>query len=275
MKLSNEGFICAFVDELKVYTDILNYDSRIPSLSKRFSIFWNNITHMQNFSGQEYVASLINPNWLVITVVYIILLRHSAVFPFWVSYSTILITAITFLLAFCISIMNVNIFAKEYVYLFAYPIYSIGHMIVNFPPIRGIIRFISNRGAKHSIEKMETSVIVTDGQHDYQCKLELISDNGLAKVRFINKNKVYTTKNNHLRMVDAIRELTAKLNDYGLSLKICQSCKYFQPIVDGSTNMVKGTCYCNFEGRTPGDIIPTLIWNTCPGFEENNIVNLF
>ena len=27
---------------------------------------------------------------------------------------------------------------------------------------------------------------------------------------------------------------------YGLSLKVCQSCKYFQPVVDGSTNMVQG-----------------------------------
>ena len=76
-------------------------------------------------------------------------------------------------------------------------------------------------------------------------------------------------------MVDAVRELTTKLADHGLVLKVCQCCKYYQPLVDGSTNMVKGCCKCNFEGRTPGDIIPTLIWNTCPKFEEHNVVNLF
>ena len=121
----------------------------------------------------------------------------------------------------------------------------------------------------------KTNIIVTDGKRDFQCQLELISDEGLARVKFINKGKTYITKNNHLRMVDAIRELTEKLNDYGLSLKICQCCKYFQPLIDGSTNMVKGCCKCQFQGRVEGDIIPTLVWNTCPKFEEQNIVNLF
>ena len=122
---------------------------------------------------------------------------------------------------------------------------------------------------------MSTVVIVTDGVKDYQCRMELISDDGLARVTFINKGKKYTTKNNHLRMVDAVKELTSKLSDYGLTLKVCQCCKYFQPMVDGSTNMVKGTCNCEFQGRVQGDIIQTLIWNTCPKFEKQNIVSLF
>ena len=74
---------------------------------------------------------------------------------------------------------------------------------------------------------------------------------------------------------DALKELTIKLSEHGLTLKVCQACKYFQPVVDGSTNMIKGCCNCQFQGRTPGDMIPTLIWNTCPRFEEQNVVNLF
>jgi hypothetical protein len=122
---------------------------------------------------------------------------------------------------------------------------------------------------------MTTNVIVSDGHKDYTCQMQLISDDGLAKVTFINKGKRYTTKNNHLRMIDAVRELATKLAEHGLTLKVCQCCKYFHPMVDGSTNMVKGNCNCQFQGRTPGDIIPTLIWNTCPRFEEQNVVNLF
>ena len=76
-------------------------------------------------------------------------------------------------------------------------------------------------------------------------------------------------------MIDALKEISAKLKDYGMTLKVCQNCKYFQTIVDGSTNMIKGACNCEFEGRTPGDILPTLIWNTCPKFEEQNLVSLF
>lgn len=275
LELAGEKRIAAFIDELKVYTGIENFDSRIPSLSQRVNIFRSNFMRTPNFIAFEYVCSLIQPNWLVCILAYAILLKHTYLFPFIVSYTTILITSIVLALAFCVSLFNAKIYAKEYFYLFSYPIYSIAHIIKNFPPIRAIRNFIQNRTKKHHIEKMTTNVIVTDGKHDFQCQLELISDDGLARVKFINKGKTYTTKNNHLRMMDAIRELSAKLNDYGLSLKICQCCKYFQPTVDGSTNMVKGCCECQFQGRTPGDVIPTLVWNTCPKFEEHNVVNLF
>ena len=192
-----------------------------------------------------------------------------------VSYSTILISAIVLAIAYCLSLLNSKLYSKEYLYLLAYPFLSCSKMVYNFPPFRGIRNIIKQTTRKHVIEKMVTNIIVSDGTRDFPCQLELISDDGLARVTFINKNKRYTTKNNHLRMVDAVRELTTKLADHGLTLKVCQCCKYFQPVVDGSTNMVKGCCKCQFQGRTPGDIIPTLIWNTCPKFEEQNVVNLF
>jgi hypothetical protein len=40
--------------------------------------------------------------------------------------------------------------------------------------------------------------------------------------------------------------------------------------------MVTGKCNCDFDGkRVEGDMIQTLIWNTCPYFEKQNVVNLF
>lgn len=275
LKLAGEGIQVAFVDDLPVYTSISNYDSRVPSLSKRINIFWNNITHAENFMTREYLCSLIQPNWLVCVLGYALLLRHAYTFPFIVGYAAILITSIVLALAFCISLMSAKLYVKEHFYLFAYTIYSIGHIIKNLPPIRFFRKVLSKTTHKHNVEKMVTNVIVTDGKKDFQCQLELISDNGLAKVKFINKGKTYTTKNNHLRMVDAIKELSEKLDDFGLSLKICQRCKYFQPLIDGSTNMIKGCCKCQFQGRVEGDIIPTLVWNTCPRFEEQNVVSLF
>lgn len=274
-KLAKEGIKVAFIEDIKIYTDIKNFNSRIPSLSKRISIFKENFYKTPNYTTQEYVFSLIQPNFIVCALIYALLLFQTYLFPFWVSYSAILITSIALALAFCMSLITAKIYSKEYLYLFAYPLYSLYHVICNLPPIRGINKLIKNATRKHNIEKMTTNIIVTDGQNEFKCQLELISDDGLAKVKFINKGKSYTTKNNHLRMTDAIRELSDKLSDYGLSIKICQTCKYFQPIVDGSTNMVKGVCQCNFEGRVEGDIIPTLVWNTCPKFEEQNVVKLF
>lgn len=275
LKLAKEGIKVAFVEDLKVYTSINKFDFRIPSLSKRLEIFKKEFFKPQQFVSREFLLSLVAPNWLFFTLAYVFLLGHAYTFPFIVSYSALLITAIVLLIACSLSLLDARLYPKEYLYLFAYPLYSLGHMTYNFPPIRGIRNMIKATTRKHVIETMTTNIIVTDGKKDFQCQLELISDDGLARVTFINKGKKYTTKNNHLRMIDAVRELSTKLADYGLTLKVCQCCKYFQPLVDGSTNMVKGCCNCKFQGRTPGDIIPTLIWNTCPQFETQNIVNLF
>ncbi len=275
IKLARENVKVAFVDDLFVYTCIDNFDFRIPSLSKRIEIFKDEITKPQTCLSREFLCSLVSPNWLTCILVYSLLLNHSYVFPFWVGYSTILISSIILLIAFFVSLLNTKLYSKECMYLFLYPFHSLAHMIWNFPPFRGIRNIIKNTTRKHVIETMTTNVFVSDGVNDYPCQMELISDDGLARVTFINKGKKYTTKNNHIRMTDAVRELTTKLADYGLTLKVCQCCKYYQPIVDGSTNMVKGCCKCQFPGRTPGDMIPTLIWNTCPKFEEQNVVNLF
>lgn len=275
LKLAKDGIKVAFVDDLRVYTSIEKFDLRIPSLSQRLSIFWSQALIPQNWTVKEFVFSLAAPNWLVCFLAYFVVLSHAYIFPFYIDYSTLLITAIVFMIACCVSLLNAKLYPKEYLYLFAYPLYSVGHMIYNFPLVRGIRNILKKTAQKPVIETMTTNVIVTDGKNDYQCQIELISVDGMAKVVFNNKGKKYTTKNTHFRMTDALRELSSKLNDKGLTLKACQNCKYFQAVVDGTTNMIKGTCNCQFTGRVQGDIIPTLIWNTCPKFEEQNVVPLF
>ena len=274
-KLATEGIRVALISDINVYTSIDKFDYRIPSLSKRLSFLWNNLIKSQNFIAREFLLSLAAPNWLACLLIYVLLLKQTYIFPFIVNYSTILITSILLILAFCLSLLNVKLTSKECLYILAYPFYSIIRLFYNFPLFRGVRNLIQKTTRKHVVESETVNIIVTDGKKDFPCQLILISDDGLAKVTFINRGKKYTTKNNHIRMIDALRELIVKLSDYGLTLKVCQSCKYFQPLVDGSTNMVKGCCNCQFAGRTPGDLIPTLIWNTCPRFEENNVVNLF
>ena len=275
LKLARKGVKVAFLDDLRVYESIENFDYRIPSLSKRFGIFWNNIFKSETWTAREFALSLITPNCLTLVIGYFMILDHICRFSMFVNYSNVLLTGLTLLLAFSISLTNVKLTSKEYLYLLMYPISAIGRVVYNIPFFRGIRSLIKNTTRKHDIQEMVVDVFVSDGQNDFPCKMKLISDDGAAKVTFINNKKTYTTKNNHLRMIDAVRELSTKLADYGLTLKVCQCCKYFQPVVDGTTNMVKGQCNCQFQGRTPGDIIPTLIWNTCPKFEEHNIVNLF
>ena len=275
-KLAQEGIDVKIIDDLKVYTSVDNFDYRIPSLSKRIGMFLNNVLKSQTFISREFLFSLLVPNCLTVFLCFTFLLVHTHNFPSAINYSTVIYTAAAFLIVLSVNMLKMHFYPKEYIYLSLYPVLAIKNITYNFPLCRGIRNIINKTTHKHIVEKMTVNVMVTDGTRELQAQLELISDDGLASVTFINPNgKKYTTKNNHLRMIDAVKELSAKLSEYGMTLKICQCCKYFQPVVDGSTNMVKGVCNCQFQGRTPGDIIPTLIWNTCPKFEKHNVVNLF
>ena len=49
--------------------------------------------------------------------------------------------------------MNSNLENKEYLYLLTYPIYSLGRLVYNLPPIRFIRNIFKNTTRKHVIEK--------------------------------------------------------------------------------------------------------------------------
>ena len=266
--LSRIGFKCTFNPNIKTYINVDEFDLRIPSLSARFSLFKSCFTQIwtKNFIFNEHVLSLLAPNLLLLVFAYIYLLQYSYKYYFMVDFSVVLLSFIILVLGFSISLLNSKLQSKEFLYLFLYPIYSLGHIFKNFPLCKKIRNKISNKkDLVANTERLTVDVNVSDGKNNIPCKLELISENGLAKVKFMFKKKKFTTST-HLRMVDAITELTAKLNDYGFVLKICQCCKYFSPNIDGSTNMVKGFCDREFTNSSLTEKIPTLLWNSCRGF---------
>ena len=122
-------------------------------------------------------------------------------------------------------------------------------------------------GSDKETDKLVIDVIVMTRNGDRSAKLEFIStESGLSKIRFIYKNKKYTTSP-HLRMIDALQQLKSKMEDYGLTLKICSCCQNFTSCVDGSKNMLKGECHNEFPSPLLNEPRPTLIWNTCSSFE--------
>ena len=141
------------------------------------------------------------------------------------------------------------------------------------PPIRGLLARIANGRVTNEKDKLSIDVVVSTGKSDLPCKLEFISDKGISKVRFIFKNKKYTT-GGHLRMIDALQELKSKLDDYGFILKICNCCSHFASSVDGSTNMLKGTCSCDYPSPSLKEPKPTLIWNSCSKFSPARLNSL-
>ncbi len=263
--LSKIGFKCTYNPNVKTYAHVDDFELRIPSLSARLSLFKSCFTQIwtKNIIFTEHVMSLLTPNVLLILFSYIYLLKHSYKYYFIVDFSIVLMSFILLFLGFSISFHS-----KEYIYLFLYPFYSLGHIFKNFPLCRSIRKRVNSRNSEDkNTEKMTVDVLVTDGKNNIPCKLDLISENGLAKIIFMFKKKKFTTST-HLRMVDAINELITKLSDYGFALKICQCCTHFTPNVDGSTNMVKGFCSHEFVNIQSG-ALPTLLWNSCKAFQQN------
>lgn len=273
--LSKIGCKCTFNPNIKTYINIDEFDLRIPSLSARLSLFKSCFTQIftKNVAFTEHVFSLLTPNVLLLVAAYAFLLKYSFKYYFVVDFTVVLLSFIVLILGFSISLLNSKLQSKEFIYLFLYPIYSLGHVFKNFPLCRKIRSTIKGKKeTEENTEKLTVEVMVTDGKNNIPCKLELISESGLAKVVFWFKSKKFTTKT-HLRMIDAISELITKLTDYGFTLKICQCCASFSPNIDGSTNMVKGFCNHQFAS-SPSSDIPTLLWNSCRGFNQNASSNL-
>lgn len=274
--LAKNNCVCTFDSNIKVYLDIENYELRIPSISCRISMFFNCLKSLsfKNKSLSELIFSLIAPNCLTAVLCYLWLVYYSYKFYFRINPFVIAGALGILAISFCASLLNSKATSKDHLHLLGYPVYTFCRIVYNFPLLRWIRSLMFGQEQPKNIEKLSVNVFVFDGKRYYPCKLEIISDNGLVKVVFLNKKKKYTTKSHHLRVIDAIREITTKLEDYGLTLKICQMCKYFEPEIDGTTNMVKGFCKCEFKSRTPGDILPTVLWNSCDGFEKTNIVSI-
>ena len=246
MLLSKIKCPCTYNPNIQTYVDTANYEFRKPRLSSRLDLFKNCFTQInwKNPIFAEHTFSLLNPNiWLVLLV-----------------YAAIINSKLRF---------------KEITLLCLYPIYSLCHIIKNLPPVRVIRAKITQK--EELEEGTEKLVIETFARNlagkEIPCKLEFISECGLAKVKFMYKNKKFVT-GRHLRMIDALQEIRQKLYDYGFVLKICSCCKYFTSNVDGTTNMLKGFCNSDYPSPSITAQKPTLIWNSCTDFEPAKVTNL-
>ena len=276
--LSKIGKPCSFNPNIQTIVDPTNYLFRKPRLSYRVNMFKNCLPQMfsKNFVFSEHALSLLYPNIWLLLIIYLGVLKHSLNYYFFVDFKIVLLTFLMLIAAFCISLINAKLTIKEIGLLCLYPIYSLCHIIKNFPLVRKIRNKINGvEDLPNDTEKMSVDVVVAAGQKDLNCKLEFISEKGLCKVRFIFKNKKFTTSS-HIRMIDALQELKLKLDDYGFILKICNCCSHFSACVDGSTNMLRGYCNSDFPAPSLGEPRPTLIWNTCTNFSPaklNNIIS--
>ncbi|MBR3889560.1 hypothetical protein IKJ53_03505, partial [bacterium] len=276
MLLSEMDYRCGYNSDVKLYLSADNYDLKVPSLTARCKLFFKSFKNfsLSNWRHSEFIASLIYPNCLTLAFGFALLFDYALHVKSMLNPYIVGIEIVFILLGFCASLLHAKIHSKEHLYLFLYPLYAFCRVIYNIPLLKFIRERILNAGESISVQKLNVHVNVFDGKKYYPCRLEIVSESGLSKVIFINKKKKYKTKN-HLRVVDAIREISEKLESYGYTLMLCQCCKYFKTDVDGTVNQVKGFCEYHFANRTPGDILSTVLWNYCDAFERINVVNMF
>lgn len=268
LNLTKLGHKCVYNPNIQSYIYGQDCTFKKPRLSVKFNLIKNNLKNLLtlNFSYIEQICSLLNPNFWLIVFAYALIILFAYKYEFFINLSTVIISASVLILTFILSLANAKMTKKEIGLLIFHPIYSICHIIKNFPPIRYIIKKIWS-GADRDLDKLAVDVIVLTKHGERPCKLEFIStESGLAKIRFIYKNKKYTT-DSHLGMIYALQQLKSKMNDYGLTLKICSCCSNFHSQVDGSANMLKGTCHNEYPSPLLSEPPTTLIWNTCNCFE--------
>lgn len=269
---------CTYNPNLQTIVHPANYVFRKPNLSYRLDLFKNCMSQLatRNLVFVEHVISLIYPNIWTLILLYAFLIYATFSYSFMANLTGVLLTFGVLVASFGLSLVNAKMTIKEIGYLCLYPAYSVCHIVRNFPPIRFMVNKIWEQAyeRKHA-EKFLVDVIVTVGRNNLKCCLEFISHEGMCKVRFIYKNKKYTTST-HLRMIDALEELKTKLDDYGYILRICSCCSHFKSLVDGSTNMLRGACDSEYPSPTLDENgRHTIVWNTCSAFtpaKPNNLI---
>ena len=103
-----------------------------------------------------------------------------------------------------------------------------------------------------------------------------IQSENILKMLRVFKRKKYSSEY-YLRMCDAINDIVSTLNEHGFRVKICASCGYFTTLIDGTTNMIKGTCNkCVIDNLsdTPEEV---LLWNGCENYipqEINKVIDI-
>ena len=168
--------------------------------------------------------------------------------------------------AFGLSVYKSNLYFKPLIYLCSSPFFTLFKTLCEIPFFKKISKF-TKRKNKKNVEIISVPVYVTNGKSIFQCTLDMISEEGFKKAVFRYKNKKQESTQSYVRMCDAVKNISDLLEQHGFRMKICQSCAYFSPKIDGTNNMVKG--YCNkaaIDNPNCVDAPETLLWNTCEFF---------
>jgi len=255
--------------------DVENFDASTANLSSRYSLFkyYLPLLHKKPWYFIEFVFSTLKPGALFALIVYGALLYSSFTFLSGIGLRYILHLGILALFITLTGVLASRLNLVSLMYLTLYPICS---FMLNF---KVVTKKISLKGIQRQIHEDENvnsatvNSIVSDGKKDLLCKLDLVSEDGMRKVVFRFKKRRFVS-DAHLRMYDAMEDISRKLKSKGFILKICQNCGHFESCPDGTVDLLKGVCKVKGNPDNPETAVQTLIWNTCTGFMPQKISNI-
>ncbi len=277
--LTRVNYIPAFVPDVKTYVSSIDYELRRPDFSFKLSLFTHciNLKSLSNLKFAEFLFSLFKPNPLILIGILLVICIYSFNFYFLIDFPWAVFLAVVLAAAFGLSVYKSHLYVKPMLYLAACPFYTLGAILTKNKFIKFVCEY-TNKKNKSQIEKITVPVTVTNGRNIFPCRLELISEDGFKKAVFKYKNKKQKTQQSYVRMCDAVKNISDILSQHGFKIKICQSCAYFAPKIDGTNNMVKG--YCNkkaVEDQNCNELPETLLWSTCEFFipeEVNKVIDI-
>ncbi len=268
-----------FVPEIKTYVSSIDYEIRRPDFAFKMSLFRHcfNPGVITNFKFLEFLFSLFKPNPVILIGIIVLTATYSFNYKFMFDFPWSVFLAIVLAVAFGFSIYTSQLYIKPLFYLAACPFLTLADTISKMKIFKKLFKF-TNKKKKVNVEKITVPVNVTNGRNIFQCYLDLISEDGFKKAVFRYKNKKQETAQSFVRMCDAVKNISDILEQHGFRMKICQSCAYFSPKIDGTNNMIKG--YCNkkaMEENSDGDIPETLLWSECEFYipqEVNKVIDI-
>ena len=276
--LTRVGYPPKFVPSVKTYVSSSDYEVRRPDFLFKVSLFCHcfSLRAASNIKFFEFLFSLFKPNPILLIACIAIIITYSLNYSFLDNFPWAIFFAVILAVSFAVSLYRTNLFYfKQLIYLISCPFYTLADTLCEMTFIKKLFKSRKYNNENLKTERISVPVNVTNGRSIFNCTLELISEGGFKKAIFKYKNKKQETVQSYVRMCDAVKNISEQ---HGFRLKICQSCAYFSPKIDGTNNMVKG--YCNkkaAENRDAAQAPETLLWSSCESFlpqEVNNVIDI-
>jgi len=266
LSLAASGFPVAYNPYMRTFTNAGDYKYKTNAFNARFSALWYFLQDFaqNNWRFKEFMLSFFAPGAFFELSLYCAIAYFAFKFYFQMDLNTVVYLGFFLLGGFVLNWLNSRLSPKESLCILFFPLSAF------FVKLKEFFRKISLREIKRqkneeiNIEQATIEVWVGDGKKNRRCNLDLISEEGMSRavIRFKKKKLV---SDGYLRMYDAISDLIIRMNDKGAQIRVCQNCKHFVSVVDGSVNQVKGICSHHIDIKS-GNNLPTLIWNTCRVF---------